>query len=233
MFTFFCASISRNRDSLPRSADKVGTDETIRSSKKGVISMAWYYGTYCCGHEGRTNIVGPTKNREWIKERHFEKLCSECYEKKILEDREKANAEASKYAAMASIAQTGDTTTNVAAMMSMQSSSQSQTTMQLAAPKSASDSIKEWLGLLLPVAVQGYGIKANQEIAVTQSNNSRDVAVSTNSTFTTMSGNIQGTTTTIGGNGVIGSGDFSSPATTTSTTTSSSYNPTINPVQTK
>lgn len=56
--------------------------------------MAWYYGTYCCGHEGRTNIVGPLKNREWIKENHFEKVCPECWEKKILEDREKANIEA-------------------------------------------------------------------------------------------------------------------------------------------
>jgi hypothetical protein len=142
----------------------------------------------------------------------------------------KANAEALKYAAMASIAQTGDTTTKVAAMMSMQASNQSQATLQLAAPKSASDSIKEWLGLLLPVAVQGYGIKANQDIAVTQSNNSRDVAVSTNGTFATMSGNIQGNSTTnIGGNGVIGAGTFSNPL----TTTADSYNPISNSVQPK
>jgi len=24
--------------------------------------MAWYYGTYSCGHEGRVNIIGQNKN---------------------------------------------------------------------------------------------------------------------------------------------------------------------------
>lgn len=60
--------------------------------------MAWYDGTYSCGCEGRTNIIGPTKNREWIRERHFEKLCPECWGKKVIEDREIANKEAKKSA---------------------------------------------------------------------------------------------------------------------------------------
>ena len=25
--------------------------------------MAWYEGTYACGHEGRVNIIGPQKDR--------------------------------------------------------------------------------------------------------------------------------------------------------------------------
>lgn len=60
--------------------------------------MAWYYGTYACGHEGRTNIIGPGKNREWLSDRHFEKMCSECYEKHLQEEREKANKEAEEKA---------------------------------------------------------------------------------------------------------------------------------------
>lgn len=60
--------------------------------------MAWYYGTYSCGHEGRTNIIGPTKNRQWISDRHFEGLCAECYEAKKIVDREKANTEAAEKA---------------------------------------------------------------------------------------------------------------------------------------
>lgn len=56
--------------------------------------MAWFYGTYACGHEGRENIIGPTKNREWIAERRFERDCPECYEKYKEEQKEKANAEA-------------------------------------------------------------------------------------------------------------------------------------------
>lgn len=42
--------------------------------------MAWYYGEFSCGHEGRVNIVGPTKDREWKKENEFSKMCSECKE---------------------------------------------------------------------------------------------------------------------------------------------------------
>lgn len=44
------------------------------------IDMAWYYGTYSCGHEGRVNIIGPTKDRQWKADRHFGHMCPECYE---------------------------------------------------------------------------------------------------------------------------------------------------------
>ena len=60
--------------------------------------MSWYYGTFSCGHEGRVNITGPTKNRQWIADRKFEELCKECYEKKLEADRQKANEEAEEKA---------------------------------------------------------------------------------------------------------------------------------------
>lgn len=60
--------------------------------------MAWYYGTFSCGHEGRVNIVGPTKNRQWIADKKFSGLCEECYEKKLAEDRERENAAAAEKA---------------------------------------------------------------------------------------------------------------------------------------
>ena len=56
--------------------------------------MAWYYGTFSCGHEGRTNIIGPQKNRDWIKEQRFKGLCPDCYKKKMEEEREEANRKA-------------------------------------------------------------------------------------------------------------------------------------------
>lgn len=52
--------------------------------------MAWYYGTYTCGHEGRTNVVGPSKSREWKVERHFDDLCPDCKEAKRMEENEKS-----------------------------------------------------------------------------------------------------------------------------------------------
>lgn len=58
--------------------------------------MAWYYGTYSCGHEGRVNIIGPGKDREWKKEREFAGLCPECCRKKIEEERASKNDEAKK-----------------------------------------------------------------------------------------------------------------------------------------
>lgn len=32
--------------------------------------MAWYEGTYACGHEGRVNIIGPQKDRGYKKKGH-------------------------------------------------------------------------------------------------------------------------------------------------------------------
>jgi hypothetical protein len=58
--------------------------------------MAWYYGTYSCGHEGRTNIVGPTKNRQWICDRHFENVCEECYKLKLEEENKKSMEKANE-----------------------------------------------------------------------------------------------------------------------------------------
>lgn len=60
--------------------------------------MAWYYGTFSCGHEGRIDIVGPTKNRQWRADRNFEGLCAECAEKRKEEARKIQNDIAKKEA---------------------------------------------------------------------------------------------------------------------------------------
>jgi hypothetical protein len=60
--------------------------------------MAWYYGTYNCGHEGRVNIIGPMKDRQWKADRQFSKMCPECWERHLEERRQKANEESKKLA---------------------------------------------------------------------------------------------------------------------------------------
>ena len=60
--------------------------------------MAWYYGTYSCGHEGKVNIAGPTKDREWKKDKHFSGLCPECYRRALEQTRAAENAAAEKAA---------------------------------------------------------------------------------------------------------------------------------------
>ena len=56
--------------------------------------MAWYYGIYSCGHEGRVNIIGKHSERQWKVDRHFEEICEECKAK----NREEANRQATKKA---------------------------------------------------------------------------------------------------------------------------------------
>lgn len=136
----------------------------------------------------------------------------------------RSTAEAEKYKAIAAIAQSGDTATKVAAMFSLHSQgAQPQQASGISAPKSGSDSAKEWLGLLLPAVVQGYGIQANQVIATTQSNNAREVAISTNSAIVGIASQIQAPAANVA----------TSINTATNTTTdrhdvAGSYNPTDN-----
>lgn len=51
------------------------------------------------------------------------------------------------------------------------------------APVSASQEARAWASIVLPTVVGAYGIKANKDLGIVQSNNSRDVAMSTNATF--------------------------------------------------
>lgn len=41
--------------------------------------MGYFSGTYACGHEGKVQIYGPSKDREWKAEREFSQLCRACY----------------------------------------------------------------------------------------------------------------------------------------------------------
>lgn len=56
--------------------------------------MSWYEGTYSCGHSGRVNIIGPTKDRQYKADRNFDGMCPECYEKWKAEDLERRTKEA-------------------------------------------------------------------------------------------------------------------------------------------
>lgn len=61
--------------------------------------MAYYDGIYICGHEGSVKIFGPLSDIEWKKERAFERLCPECYQKQKEEKREQEYKEAAEKAA--------------------------------------------------------------------------------------------------------------------------------------
>lgn len=80
------------------------------------------------------------------------------------------------------------------------------------------------------IALRGYGIKANRDLGMTQSNNNRDVSIASYGAFTTLGHDITAgyqyvqapgatttTSNTLSGTGVLGSGTYTAPVTTTTT----------------
>lgn len=53
--------------------------------------MAQYKVTFSCGHDGFVSIIGSAKDREWKIERASMAECTECYEKRKQEERQKEN----------------------------------------------------------------------------------------------------------------------------------------------
>jgi len=97
--------------------------------------------------------------------------------------RYKAEAEKARYAVLTEIVKKGDPTASVAAVMSMQMGMNAPQEQRLEAPRNSGDDALKWASLLIPTAVQGFGIYANAKVATTQSNNATTTALSTNSTF--------------------------------------------------
>ena len=84
-----------------------------------------------------------------------------------------AEAEIARSNALKEIAQTGDTTARVAAVMSLQfGAQQQQTQQQIAAPTSFGDTMLKWASVLVPSLTQVYAIGKNTDVAITHSNNS-------------------------------------------------------------
>jgi hypothetical protein len=111
-----------------------------------------------------------------------------------------AMAETARYAALAEIAKTGDSGARVAAVMSINFGSQGGNgprVQQVAPPKTFGETALQWTSVLLPSLTNIYGITANRQVAVTQSNNQAAVAKSTNDTFATMNGNMATSNTAI------------------------------------
>ena len=115
-----------------------------------------------------------------------------------------AMAETARYAALAEIAKTADPGARVAAVMSINFGAQgsnSPRVNQIAAPKTFGDTALQWTSVLLPSVTSLYGINANRQVAITQSNNQAAVAQSTNATFATMNSNMATSNTAIANSG--------------------------------
>lgn len=133
-----------------------------------------------------------------------------------------AMSDAARYAALAEIAKQGDSAAKVAAVMSLQmggGSGSGPRVQQIAPPKSMGETALQWTSVLLPSLTQFYGIAANRQVAITQSNNQAAIAQSTNSTFATMSNNQATSNTAIANAGLTAATNIANSGLTAVTTT--------------
>lgn len=120
---------------------------------------------------------------------------------KVYADTQKAIAEANAKAEMArvqalsSIARDGDSAAKVAAVITLnlgKTSNSGQSTLRQ--PESLGDQILKWTSVILPSATNLYSINRSAAIAVTNSNNSKDIAIDNNRTQVDMGRLIAGQT---------------------------------------
>jgi hypothetical protein len=127
-----------------------------------------------------------------------------------------SQAQVARYKALSDIAAQGDTAAKVAAVMSLQMGAvQNQT--QVAAPKSFGEQLLQWTAVLLPTATQIYSVGKQAQVGIAQSNNARDLGVSTNAAFVGIAGKIQAPAANV----------TTTNTTTTTTNTDSTHAPTV------
>lgn len=166
--------------------------------------------------------------------------CATGYEHYAAAHKAQAEAQAARYAALAKIAEMGDTTAKVAAVISLNGGGTEQHA-QIAAPKSWADYTLQTVGMFLPVVGQVYTINKQTALGLRQSDNAtalgvaqatanKDVALGTAAAFgnlassgfasnAAIAGKIQAPqpNITISGGGVIGSGTLTNNTMTSST----------------
>lgn len=136
-----------------------------------------------------------------------------------------AMAETARYAALAEIAKNGDSTSRVAAAMSLSLGGNGsgprvqQPAQQISPPRSIADTALQWTSVLLPSLTQFYGISANRQVAITQSNNQAAIAQSTNNTMATMSTNMANSNTAIAATGFNAATNIANSGLTATATT--------------
>ena len=132
------------------------------------------------------------------------------------------DAEIARYQALAKIAESGDSASRVAAVISLNIAGAGQggpRQVPVNPPQTFADKALQWTGVLLPSFTQMYGINANRQVAITQSNNQAAVAQSTNNTFATMNSNMATSNTAIANSGFTAATTIANSGLTAVTTT--------------
>ena len=114
------------------------------------------------------------------------------------------DAEIARYQALAKIAETGDSASKVAAVISLNMAAgggAGPRQVPVNPPQTVGDKALQWTSVLLPSLTKFYSINAHRQVAITQSNNATAVATSTNSTFAAMNAAGHNSNTAIAGQG--------------------------------
>ena len=116
--------------------------------------------------------------------------CAHEYQAYAEAQKAQSQAQAARYAALAKIAEMGDTTAKVAAVISLNAGGVQQA--PVAAPRSWADYALQFTGALLPVVGQVYTINKQTALGMRQSDNA--TALTTTSTSTSTSSSLTCTT---------------------------------------
>jgi len=96
----------------------------------------------------------------------------------------RAEVEVARYKALTSIANSGDTTARVAAVIALQQGApQTSNSPKLEQPVSAGETALRWAGVLVPSITQIYGIGKSTDLAIVNSNNNKEISINTNETM--------------------------------------------------
>jgi hypothetical protein len=110
----------------------------------------------------------------------------------------RADADIARYKALSDIANSGDTTARVAAVIALQQGAPaSNNGPRINAPTSAGDTALRWASVLVPSLTQFYAIGKNADVAIVNSNNSLEGQKSNNGMVVDL---VQGRATPIIGN---------------------------------
>jgi hypothetical protein len=95
----------------------------------------------------------------------------------------RAEAEIARYKALEAIANSGDTTARVAAVIALQQGAPENNSPKLQQPTSTGDTALRWASVIVPSLTQIYGIGKSTDLAIVNSNNNKDIAINTNQTM--------------------------------------------------
>jgi len=95
----------------------------------------------------------------------------------------RAESEIARYKALEAIANSGDTTARVAAVIALQQGSPQNNSPKIEQPTSTGDTALRWASILVPSLTQIYGIGKSTDLAITNSNNNKEIAINSNETM--------------------------------------------------